>query len=141
TAISKRTEGLYRQIWCVFDKDDFSDFDDAICLADKHGIGTAFSNQAFDLWFIMHFKVCNGALHRDKYEDIINSCFVRDINNRYKKPYGELYSKLKNKIEKAVNNAKVGHQNHIKNGGKPSDWESCTTVYKLVSELLKWQKR
>jgi hypothetical protein len=39
----------YNAVWCVFDKDDFTDYDDAIKTAQRNGIRTAFSNQAFEV--------------------------------------------------------------------------------------------
>lgn len=139
-AIRKKNESTYRQIWCVFDKDEYFDFHKAICLAKENDIGVAYSNQAFEIWFIMHFKYIYGPINRDKYNSIINTCIKRKDNKKYEKPYIGIYKKLCSKTDKAIENAKIGHQMHIKNGGKPSDWESCTTVYKLVSELSKWKK-
>ena len=39
----------YNAVWCVFDKDEFTDFDDAIEFAKRNNIGAAFSNQAFEV--------------------------------------------------------------------------------------------
>ena len=52
-----KCEKHYDQIWCVFDKDDFSDndFNYAIHLANKLNFYTAYSNQAFEYWLILHF--------------------------------------------------------------------------------------
>ena len=43
----------YIEVWCVFDKDDFSDeqFRNAIILAEKNKIECAYSIEAFELWF------------------------------------------------------------------------------------------
>ena len=51
----------------VFDKDDYPDFDEAIELAKKNGFEVAYSNQAFELWFLLHFKKYSGKLHRREY--------------------------------------------------------------------------
>ncbi|MDR1536685.1 MAG: RloB family protein [Clostridiales bacterium] len=56
-------------VWCVFDKDDFPDFDEEIDNARRDGIGTAFSNQAFEVWFINHFRLLDSPLHRNKHKD------------------------------------------------------------------------
>jgi hypothetical protein len=55
----------YNAVWCVFDKDDFPDFDEAI----DNGIDMAFSNQAFEVWFINHFRPLASAFQRSKYKD------------------------------------------------------------------------
>jgi len=59
----------YNTVWCVFDKDDFADFDEAIDCARKNRIDTAFSNQAFEIWFINHYKQFSAPLHRRKHNE------------------------------------------------------------------------
>ena len=52
----------YDEIWCVFDMDvrrgevEFSDFDNAIRQAEGLGFKVAYSNDAFELWFYLHFE-------------------------------------------------------------------------------------
>ena len=48
----------YGNVWVVFDKDDFSDdqFNNAISLAERNGIHTAWSNESIELWFLLHFN-------------------------------------------------------------------------------------
>lgn len=59
----------YDQCWVVFDKDDFpaKDFNQAIQLARKNGFHVAYSNQAFEYWFLLHFNLYKGPLHRNSY--------------------------------------------------------------------------
>lgn len=59
----------YDQCWVVFDKDDFpaNDFNRAIAMAHKNGFQVAYSNQAFEYWFLLHFNLYTGPLHRDNY--------------------------------------------------------------------------
>lgn len=49
-AIQLSKEKPYEQVWCVFDKDDFSnnDFNSAIQIAEAENFGVAYSNQAFE---------------------------------------------------------------------------------------------
>ncbi len=144
-------DGKYEQVWCVFDKDDFSntDFDNAIILAESYGFGVAYSNQAFEYWLILHFNDHQGGgMNRNLYNDKLNQLI---------KPYKLKYDGLKSKIitedffeildgidEKtgkerkllAIERAKRNYNsfNHL----NPSIEESTTTVFKLVSELLKY---
>lgn len=46
----------YDQIWCVFDRDEHPNFDDAVSLADVHDIKLAISNPCIELWFVLHFE-------------------------------------------------------------------------------------
>lgn len=126
----------YRQIWCVFDKDEFKDFDSAITKASENGIKVAYSNQAFELWFILHYKNQNAPLDRTKYCGILS----KYMNKKYDKTDESHYVTLEGKINEAIENAKYGHQvNKSLGPTKPSERESITTVYKLVEELQRWK--
>lgn len=53
----------YDEIWCVFDMDykadvngQFEDFDNAIRAANEAGYKCAYSNDAFELWFVLHYQ-------------------------------------------------------------------------------------
>ncbi|MBE1554150.1 RloB family protein [Sporosarcina limicola] len=64
---SRKLPILYENIWAVFDKDDFpqDDFDNAINKAGEMGMEVAWSNQCFELWYLLHFSYSQSALHRD----------------------------------------------------------------------------
>src|SRR5579871_5103299 len=51
----------YDEVWCVFDMDfnpndpsQFNDYDNAIHLAISENYKCAYSNDAFELWFVLH---------------------------------------------------------------------------------------
>ena len=52
------------QLWCVFDCDDNKDSElqAAISYAEKHGYKIAYSNPAFEYWYLLHFEKRNGYL-------------------------------------------------------------------------------
>ena len=57
----------------MFDKDDNEDFEDAIKLAISKNYKVAYSNQAVEYWFILHFYDHHGEqLSRESYADMIN---------------------------------------------------------------------
>ena len=60
----------YDQCWVVFDKDDFPDrdFNRAIGMAEAGGMRVAYSNQAFEYWFLLHYNLVQGPMHRNQYE-------------------------------------------------------------------------
>ena len=71
----------------VFDKDDNEDFEDAIKLAKSKGYKVAYSNQAVEYWFILHFYDHHGEqLSRESYADMIN---------HHTKPLGVEYNESK----------------------------------------------
>ena len=63
------------QIWCVFDRDEHPNFDQALALANLHGINLAISNPCLELWFILHFEDQTAHLERhvaqDRSEDLL----------------------------------------------------------------------
>lgn len=134
-AIRLRERENYRGVWCVFDKDEFHDFDAAIQLGKREDIRIAFSNQAFEYWFILHYSKMNRHIDRKNYAKILKE----HISRPYEKVGIDMYGLLADNIKLAIQNAKEIHQSHQKNGGLPSSWESCTTVYELVEELLRWK--
>lgn len=64
----KDAKVLYQNVWVVFDKDDFEDFDQAIQDGLKKGYHIAWSNQAFEYWLYLHFHYSDSALHRMVYK-------------------------------------------------------------------------
>lgn len=57
--------------WVVFDRDSFSanDFNNAVqrCQNTKPVIGCAWSNEAFELWYLLHFHFYNHSMSRKDY--------------------------------------------------------------------------
>ncbi|MDF5732679.1 MAG: RloB family protein, partial [Rhizonema sp. PD38] len=52
-----KNDAEYDQVWCVFDRDSFprKDFNAALALATRENIQVAYSNEAFELWYLLHF--------------------------------------------------------------------------------------
>ncbi len=65
----------YDQVWCVFDRDSWTknDFKNAIQNAEAEGFGVAYSNEAFELWYILHFEFLNTAIPRNQYLNKLDS--------------------------------------------------------------------
>lgn len=150
-AAALASQKSYEQVWCVFDKDDFSevDFNNAIAMAEAHNFKVAYSNQAFDYWVILHFEDHQGGgMHRDDYHDKINALlkpYQVTYDGKGRKIITEAIFELldgtdeKTKKERknlAIRRAKRNLQYF--DGINPGKEESTTTVYKLVEELLKY---
>lgn len=143
------------QVWCVFDIDasyEEKRLDPAIKLAEKHDIKYAFSNLAFEVWLISHFQVCYKYMNCNHHKSLLDKIIKNQIglDKEYDKSDKNLLEKyFVPKYSMALENAKKVHQKYIKehkenfgDNSKPRIWEwnSCTTVYKLV-EALKLQKK
>lgn len=130
----KQKGQVYDNYWVVFDKDMFpeSDFNDAIKLANENGFMVAYSNQAFEYWFLLHFNRHEGKLDRSRYGAILTKYWGMD----YSKSRGvgaKVYNLLQPKQQIAIDNAKAIYAASNKNN--PARAESSTTVYRLVEEL------
>ena len=150
-AIQLANEKNYEQVWCVFDKDDFSDndFNNAIVMAKANNFGLAYSNQAFEYWLILHFNDHQGGgMHRDDYNDKINQLIkpfkvVYDGNKSklISEDFFELLDGFDEKtdekrVDLAIKRAERNYKQH--NHSNPAKEESTTTVSELVKELLKY---
>ena len=62
-----KSKQKYDRIWAVFDRDSFqpNSFNSAILKAAANGIECAWSNQAFELWYLLHFHNRVTSMHRD----------------------------------------------------------------------------
>ena len=65
----------YDRVWAVFDKDDFpdADFNAAILKAESNHIGCAWSNEAFELWYLLHFHNRVTPMSRTEYKNAISN--------------------------------------------------------------------
>ena len=124
----------FDQYWVVFDKDDFSnhDLNEAIRLAESNGFQVAYSNQAFEYWFLLHFNMYRGYIHRNDYEQMLSLQMKVRYNkkgNFTTKIYGLLLPYQLEAISRARKIlAEFGNT-------PPSQAISSTTVFKLVEEL------
>ena len=148
-----REKEASNQVWIVFDKDEFPSeaVYEAMRLARKNGIGVAFSNAAFEVWLIDHFREFSSEKTADELLPILDSALKEHgYTKGYQKNDADLIKKeFMPRIDKAVLNANVSLQKRIAdhNKQKPGDrnypycdWNSCTTVHKLV-EALKLEDR
>jgi len=137
-----RSESLipYGKIFVVFDKDSFSDkeFNDAVEMCEANGYIPLWSNQAVEYWFLLHFNYVNHRMNRTEYFSKINDCFKRKgLIYKYHKNDKDIYYKLcqYGSLELARTNAKKIHLEHLNDRHKPSNSESCTTIYRFFDEI------
>lgn len=128
---------IYDQCWVVFDKDDFpaSDFNQAIALAERNGFRVAYSNQAFEYWFLLHFNLYRGPIHRNSYANMLTK--LTDLTYSKAEGFGtKLYNRLLHLQPQAIKNATAVIKETSQ--GNPAMEESSTTVHQLVIELNKY---
>lgn len=125
---------VFDQYWVVFDKDDFSnhDFNEAIRLAESNGFQVAYSNQAFEYWFLLHFNMYRGYIHRNDYEQML-SLQMRVRYNKKGNFTTKIYGLLLPYQQEAISRARKILAEF--GNTPPSQAISSTTVFKLVEEL------
>jgi hypothetical protein len=130
------------KLWVVFDRDSFSanDFNNAVqrCQNAKPVIGCAWSNEAFELWYLLHFHYYNHSMSRKDYQDAIEGNLkpMLRANYSYQKNSNDMYDLLKEhgSLEGAIRNAK--RLAEIYERKDYANHNPCTMVWRLVEELL-----
>ncbi|MFN3999059.1 RloB family protein [Algoriphagus sp.] len=133
------------EVWCVFDMDvkrgeaEFSDFDNAIEKAKNLGYKVAYSNDAFELWFYLHFEYTDAENHRTFYYEELGK--LLDLNyekegKRYdfcQKLYDILEKHLASSQSKAIERARKIYEDR---SDLPYHQQNpVTRVFELVEEL------
>ncbi|MDD5091790.1 MAG: RloB family protein [Candidatus Wallbacteria bacterium] len=124
--------------WVVFDRDNVpkENFNRAFALAARSDIRTAFSNEAFELWYLLHFNYYDTGMSRSQYSDKL--CEL--LEEKYFKNSDKMYEKLLPRQGAAIKNAKKLMASRWEKDGRKSNAESdnpSTSVHLLVEELNK----
>lgn len=137
--IVKEAKIMYQNVWVVFDKDDYKDFDQAI----KEGRGKdykiAWSNQSFEYWLYLHFFYSDSALHRTRWAEKLDEIFDQYQlgDGHYRKNYENIYDLVDSfdGVNTAIKNAKRRMDSFRDGVDRPSEYDPGTTVHMLVQEL------
>ncbi len=142
------------QVWCVFDIDNThleGRLIPAINLANNSRVvNIAFSNTAFEVWLLSHYKKTEKQMSNNKLMVEMNE-LLRELGSKveYSKSNKELLAKyFIPKMSTAVQNSKIVYQKrvleHKKHYGDSSnyeiwEWNPCSNVFQLI-EALKLSK-
>jgi len=159
------------QVWCVFDRDREEtqakiqkgniEFDESIEIAERKGIKVAWSNDAFEVWILLHFEEVIQTERADVYERLTEffkslpnpnedlTKALRYHNFNYKENL-KSETNFRNIVRKviegkttttaAIERAKTLDEFYPPNT-KPSEKAPCTKVYLLVEELLHYGQK
>ena len=143
-AMELKQKGDYDRVWAVFDKDSFPDnkFNSAIDKAMAHDIDCAWSNEAFELWYLYHFVNRVTAMNRTEYQRAISDAVNKSPKYKLKKQYQ--YSKndkcsyqimnTYGSMEKAIRFAETKSLEY--SDRRYASHNPCTMVFKLVRQLI-----
>lgn len=131
------------KLWVVFDRDSFDpqDFNATIeaCMQAHPEIGCAWSNEAFELWYLLHFHFQNTGIGRKQYWPLITERLTPHLGKdfQYRKGDERMYRYLKDhgNQRQAIAWARELASAH----GDSRDYANHnprTEVYRLVEELM-----
>ncbi len=125
------------ETWVVFDRDmdrqkpnDKNDFIEALKLAKQNNIEVAYSNDAFELWFLLHFQDVTAELSREEIDKKL-----KEYLGSYKHG-NDIYDKINPNYKKAVERAKRQVKTAKESGLEIVDANPSTNVYELTEKLL-----
>ena len=84
----KRLENQGRtidEVWAVFDRDDFPEqhFNNAIFKGQNVGVQCAWTNEASELWYLLHFQFFQNGMLRTDYGAIIKRELIKKLGSSY----------------------------------------------------------
>jgi hypothetical protein len=169
----KIKDHVTEHIWCVYDRDlehedltkisakDDLDFTTAITIANSCGINVAWSNDAFELWVLLHFEdvpvgqKLNRTYIYERLTEIFKTIQPRtpeldaitshpnfNYKNRFKKKgyfYTHIIPLLKPRLNDAIERAKK-LEAHYQDTHAYHDCNPCTMVHHLVNTLQHFAK-
>ena len=129
----------YEKSWVVFDVDNYSanQVNGAIASAKSQNICVAVSNEAYELWILLHFENLTKFTNRKQLTNKVNAYFKKEFKKEYLKSSQEVYEFIIGKQETAIKNAKSLVKMHKKNNGDIDIVSNnpITFIYELVEYL------
>ncbi|WP_286920429.1 RloB family protein [Flavobacterium sp. UBA4197] len=140
--LRNKSKQKYDRVWAVFDRDSFrsTSFNSAILKAKANDIYCAWSNEAFELWYLFHFHNRITAMKREEYEKAIENAINAKLPRssprfEYVKNHPGMYDLLKKfgNQDLAIRWAKDLSNKMV--GENFAQYNPQTQVFKLVEEL------
>lgn len=136
--LERKNATAFDHVWVVFDKDDFNDFNEAIKKARQLGFHSAWTNEAFELWYLLHFEYLDTAIGRAAYIDKLEEAFrkrIGDSSFQYKKGNPDIYNMLHQHGSEELAKRYAKRLRNSYNSADYAAHKPCTTVDVLVEEL------
>lgn len=147
--MAKSINDKNQEVWIVFDMDirleneaqQIQDYNNAIVFAEKKGFKVAYSNDAFELWFLLHYQLLENQWTRHQYYQRLSELWNCNYENHGKHILfcKGIYDKLQTD-ESANQNQAIQRAESLLEQQKEisfADRNPCTTVFELVRELNK----
>lgn len=140
----------FQHVWVIYDKDDFPPdrFDNTVqrCEALTRrgaGVGPHFhaiwSNQCFELWFLLHFVPLVADIPRADYcKKLSDHLKENGLCDKYEKNDPNIFQHLYPKLDIALGNARRLRRRYA--GSTYSTMSPCTTAYEILEEFYSYLK-
>lgn len=139
-ALAERDIEGFTQVWVVYDRDSFPTCDfnvvPELCASatnDCTVYRAAWTNEAFELWYLLHFEYMDSALNRGSFGPRLTSILQQLGHGAYQKNRADMFYLLEGLVDRAVANAK--RLEEVNQGMSPADCNPGTTVHLLIEEL------
>ncbi len=136
--LERKNAMLFDRVWVVFDKDDFDDFNEAIKKAHRLGFQSAWTNEAFELWYYLHFEYLDAGISRSAYIEKLEAAFRNKTGNdhfKYRKGNPEIYKLLQQYGREDLAKRFAKQLRALYSDANYDMHKPCTMVDKLVDEL------
>lgn len=132
---AKKSKEPFIEVYCVFDRDDHESYQQAFDLIKgKNSIKAIWSNECFELWYLLHFEFRNSGMERKEIYSKLNELLGRE----YDKGDISVVEQLKDKMGQAhANAAKLLEYAYDENPQAPWMVNPSTKMHELVQKLIK----
>lgn len=110
-------------------------------MATRKNIRVAYSNEAFELWYLLHFNYHDTGIERARYKALLSKR-LQEIDptcDEYQKNDPSTYDRLLSRQKKAIQNATRLLAQY--DPRRPYDDNPSTTVHLLVQELREYARK
>jgi len=126
----------YDRVYCVFDRDEHSNFEDACRQLDglkKHGFRSARSWPCFEFWLLLHFKYTRQPFERDSRRTAAQNCenALKSEIGDYRKGKTGVFNELFPRLEEAKKKA----ARTLKDAKDTGEYDPSTEIHELVDYL------
>jgi RloB-like protein len=134
-AIELMENQKFDRVWCVFDRDPSNvnntatRFRKALQVAEKENIKVAYSNECFEIWYLLHFHLYDTGIPRNDYKKKLTKL----LGYKYEKNSNDMYARLEDIQHQAIKHAKTLLASYDPHN--PESDNPVTTVHLLVAEL------
>lgn len=128
---------IYENIWIVFDMDDIpvSFFDNSIKAAESKGYHVGWTNDSFELWYLLHMELLQSAISRKQYTEKLSNYLKREGIAKYEKNDEKVFEVLYPRTKTAIKNAEKLEASYEKSTPY-SKRNPGTALHHLVKELV-----